>query len=342
MDLMRIRPIRASDYPSLHRFALESGHGFTSLPKNEDYLRRRIARSEEAFAQPGEHGGAAGYLFVMEDVASRQVVGTTGIEARVGLDDAFYHYHLSKVVHTSRELGIYNTVDVLTLCNDYTGASELCTLFLTEAARARQNGHLLSRCRFLFMAEHPQRFAQQVIAELRGVSDPSGRSPFWTWLQKHFFSMDLADAIHRVGLGQKSFIAELMPHYPIYVSLLDEAAQAVIGEVHPQTAPARRLLEKEGFMFRGYVDPFDAGPSVEAYRQNIRSVRNARRYALAADNGVAADSPSYLIANTAVGTFRATVAPARLNADTDTLAVDAAVLRALELQSGDAVRAVAV
>lgn len=95
-------------------------------------------------------------------------------------------------------------------------------------------------------------------------------------------------------------------------------------------------------MFRGYVDPFDAGPSVEAYRQNIRSVRNARRYALAADNGVAADSPSYLIANTAVGTFRATVAPARLNADTDTLAVDAAVLRALELQSGDAVRAVAV
>ncbi|MGB1557671.1 MAG: arginine N-succinyltransferase, partial [Oceanococcaceae bacterium] len=252
------------------------------------------------------------------------------------------HYHLSKVVHSSRELNIYNMVDVLTLCNDYTGATELCTLFLTPAARARHNGHLLSRSRFLFMAEHPQRFADIAIAELRGVSDEQGRSPFWTWLQKHFFSMDLADAIHRVGMGQKAFIAELMPHYPVYVSLLDPAAQAVIGEVHPQTRPARRLLEKEGFIFGGYVDPFDAGPSVECRSADIRSVRRSQRYALVASNGLGDRAVPMLIANTGVADFCATVAQARINADTDTLCVDAEVLKALNLENGAPVRAVAL
>lgn len=339
--MMRIRPIAAPDYPALLHFAEESGHGFTSLPKDEGQLSDRIERAVAAVNTSEDHTGAAGYLFVMEDIDSGAVVGTTGIEARVGLQDAFYHYHLSKVVHHSRELGIYNTQDVLTLCNDYTGVSELCTLFLTPAARARQNGHLLSRCRMLFMAEHPQRFADRVIAELRGVSDAQGRSPFWTWLQKHFFSMDLADAIHRVGMGQKSFIAELMPHYPVYVSLLDQAAQDVISEVHLETRPARRLLEKEGFTFRGYVDIFDAGPSVEAYRKDIRSVRHSERYIIAAGNGLAG-APMMLIANTAVADFRATLAPARVNPDTDTLTVDPEVLRALELGSGDAVRALRI
>ncbi|KGE04349.1 arginine N-succinyltransferase [Pseudohaliea rubra] len=33
--MMVIRPIEARDFPALVRFACESGHGFTSLPKNE-------------------------------------------------------------------------------------------------------------------------------------------------------------------------------------------------------------------------------------------------------------------------------------------------------------------
>lgn len=33
--MMLIRPIRANDYPALYQMAVESGHGFTSLPVNE-------------------------------------------------------------------------------------------------------------------------------------------------------------------------------------------------------------------------------------------------------------------------------------------------------------------
>lgn len=119
--MMVIRPIRAEDYPELYDIAVESGHGFTSLPVNDELLQRKISRSEASFAKKVDKPGDEGYLFVLEDPETGAVVGTSAIEAAVGLEDAFYHYHLGKVVHTSRALGVYNPVDILTLCNDYTG-----------------------------------------------------------------------------------------------------------------------------------------------------------------------------------------------------------------------------
>ena len=64
------------------------------------------------------------------------------------------------------------------------------------------------------MAEHPERFSETVIAEMRGVSDDDGRSPFWDWLEEHFFSMDFPTADYLTGIGKKVFIAELMPKVP--------------------------------------------------------------------------------------------------------------------------------
>ncbi|MDP0657143.1 arginine N-succinyltransferase, partial [Klebsiella pneumoniae] len=66
------------------------------------------------------------------------------------------------------------------------------------------------------------------------------------------------------GPGMKRFIAELMPAYPIYISLLPEPARGVSGQVHPNTAPARAILEKEGFSWRGSVAIFEAGPVLKA------------------------------------------------------------------------------
>ena len=222
-----IRPIQNSDYESLHRMAVESGYGFTSLPVNEELLKKRINQADLSFNKTVTTPGNEGYLFVMEDTTTGEVVGTTGIEAAVGLEDAFYHYHLGKVVHNSRELNVYNTVETLSLCNDYTGATEICTLFLSESHRKNNNGRFLSRCRFLFIAEHTQRFADTIIAEMRGISDEHGNSPFWQWLEEHFFSMDFPTADYLTGIGKKMFIAELMPKYPIYVSLLSKDAQQV-------------------------------------------------------------------------------------------------------------------
>lgn len=334
-----IRPIKATDYNDLHRIAVDSGHGFTSLPVNEDILKKRIQRSEESFNSEVKEPGDQGYLFVMEDTQTGQVVGTTGIEAAVGLDNAFYHYHLGKVVHSSRELNIHNTVETLALCNDYTGATEICTLFLQESHRKNGNGRFLSRCRFLFMAEHSDRFANCVIAEMRGVSDEQGKSPFYDWLEEHFLSIQFTKADYLTGIGNKDFIAELMPKYPVYVNLLSKEAQQVINKVHSNTVPALRLLEAEGFSRRGYIDIFDAGPTVEAELKQIRAIRDSRKYQVLIDDACGGESnQKYIICNTDVKNFRATQIKLTLRETANQVVITNETAQALQVKQGDWVR----
>jgi arginine N-succinyltransferase len=330
-----IRPIEQKDFAALYQIAEESGIGFTSLPVDETLLQNKIEKSQKSFATKVSRAGDEGYLFVLEDTLTGQILGTSGIEAKVGVTDPFYHYHMGKVVHASRELNIYNTVDILTFCNDYTGVSEICTLFLREAARVKDMGKFLSKTRFLFMAEHPERFAKTVIAEMRGVNDENGRSPFWEWLEKHFFSIDFPTADYLTGIGKKVFIAELMPKYPIYVNLLSQAAQAVIGKVHEQTKPALHLLQKEGFVCRGYVDIFDAGPTVEADLPQIKSIRESiSKPVIAGKPDV--EAPKAMICNTSISHFRAVMQP--VTETPEYVIVSSETLAALQIKNGDPVR----
>src|SRR5581483_9284399 len=189
-----------------------------------------------------------------------------------------------------------------------------------------------------FMANFPQRFADRVIAEMRGVSNEQGRSPFWEGLGRHFFSIEYGEAEHIVGAGNKAIIAELMPHHPIYTSLLPQEAQDVIGKVHPQTAPALRLLEQEGFRYQGYIDIFDGGPTVEAPLADIRSVRRSRE--LTARIGTPQGGSTHLVSNTELEGFRCALA--ELSPATDSVVLEAGLAAALNLESGDPVRVAAL
>ena len=333
--MLVIRPIEERDLPALYDLAKITGVGFTSLPANEAILADKIARSTLAFSNDIEQPGDQCYFMVAEDPENGRVVGTCAIEAAVGINDAFYHYNLGTVVHSSRELNIHKSIQTLTLCNDYTGATELCTLFLHPDYRHSGNGQLLSRSRFLLIAAHSNRFADTVIAEMRGVSDENGRSPFWTWLEEHFFDLDFPTADYMTGMGNKVFIAELMPKYPIYVSLLSKEAQAVIGQVHEKTRPAIKLLENEGFRNKGYVDIFDAGPTIECDQQQIKTVRESKeaRVTLAE-----IDNPAeYLLANPQLDNFRTTMGCVLEKGDGEVIIAPETANR-LQLTSGDTIR----
>lgn len=127
-----------------------------------------------------------------------------------------------------------------------------------------------------------------------------------------------------------------MPKYPIYVSLLSKQAQAVIGRVHEKTKPALALLQSEGFSNRGYVDIFDAGPTVEARVEHIRSVRNSRR--LKVNIGVVTAGQPYLICNTRLVDFRATWLSLDINEHQDEVTLSAEVAAVLMVEAGDSVR----
>ncbi|MBE9608692.1 arginine N-succinyltransferase [Chitinilyticum piscinae] len=334
---MLIRTIRADDLGELLALAAVAGVGVTTLQPDPERLASRIAASERSLAGEPERGEAS-YLFVLEDETHARLAGICAIEAAIGLQDTWYNYRVGLAVHASRELGIYKQLQTLFLTSDLTGSSELCTLFLHPDYRRDSNGALLSKSRFLFMAEYPQRFAERVIAEMRGVSDDNGRSPFWESLGRHFFKMDFARADFLSYVGSKSFIAELMPKYAIYTCLLSEEARASIGEVHPATRPARSMLESEGFRYQGYVDIFDAGPSLECSLKDIRAVRKSACYHALAVAAEPRQGTLWLVSNRKLGAFRATLALTRPLEDA--LPLTAEVLARLDIADGDEVRAV--
>ncbi len=339
--MLVVRPISMSDYDALHTCAVESGHGFTSLPVNQELLTNRITHSEYSFSKPDvTEPGDEGYLMVGFDSDTGEVAGCTGIEAAIGWDVPFYSYHISTIVHSSPKLGVNNTVKLLTFGNNYTGCSEICTLFLREKFRGGLNGRLMSKCRFLMMAEHPHRFSKTVFAEMRGVSDADGNSPFWQWLQEHFFSIEFTMADYLTGIGKKGFIADLMPKLPIYISLLSKEAQAVIGQVHENTKPALSLLEREGFTCRNYVDIFDGGPTVECDVKNIESVRHSFRAKVEIREH--SSDINYLISNTSFEHFRAVTTKAAYDQASDCVILAPDAAKALQVEQGDMVRMLAL
>ncbi|SBS25666.1 Arginine N-succinyltransferase [Marinomonas aquimarina] len=304
--MMVIRSIRQDDLKELYRLAALTGVGFTSLVADEDILTRKIALSERSFQKetipaPGDES----YLFVLEDTATGTIVGTSGLLAAVGLDEPFYSYHLGTITHSSRELGIHNIHPTLILNNDFTGLSEVCTLFLQEDYRHSRNGQLLSKCRFMFLAQFPERFDEKIFAEMRGFCDEQGISPLWESLGRQFFSIDFERADELTAQGNKQFIAELMPNNPVYVNLLPPDARDVLGKVHPKTEPARRLLEQEGFRYENYVDIFDGGPTLEARVEDIRAVRDSRLVlATIGQPKNLGDGLHYLVSNAKLEDFR--------------------------------------
>jgi arginine N-succinyltransferase len=278
-DLL-LRPVALADLPSLERIASASEHGISSLPNDQAKLGARIARSVEAFASQDDASGEETYLFVLEDRARGEVVGCSGIAASAGFHDRFYSYRNEFVVHASAALGVSNRLHTLHLCHDLSGYTLLTSFYIDPAYAHGPAPQLLSRARLLFILQFAERFNQRIAAENPGLADAGGQSPFWDAVGRRFFDMDYPQAEVLTGGRNKAFIADLMPHSPIYVPLLPEAAQWAIGQLHPVGELPFSILQDEGFDADTYIDIFDGGPTVEANLGLLRSVRHARRLAV--------------------------------------------------------------
>jgi arginine N-succinyltransferase len=308
--------------------------GLTTLPKDCDLLKRRIAKSLRSMEQIPDRPGGETYLFVMEDSATRKIVGASGVVSKVGGFEPFYAYKIKKELHQSKELKVHKEISVLRLVHEHNGPAEIGSLFLSPEYRGRDAGRLLQLSRFLFVAEHPEAFAPLVVSELRGVIDAAGRSAFWDALGRHFFDIEFRQADY-LSVVSKNFIADLMPRQPIYIPLLPKAAQDVIGKVHESSKPALKNLEDEGFSFNGMVDIFDAGPCVSCERDQIRTVRESHVAAIEEISTKPIDSPVYLIA-THQGEFRVCTASMAVSDSKARIGTEAAEV--LGIKTGQEVR----
>lgn len=332
--MLIVRPAMPTDLDDLMELAILSGPGFTSLPEDADVLSERLETSKQSFSGelPWEE---AWYTLMLEDGDTGDVDGIGGVKATVGLKRPFFSFRLVNNITQSPSLGVKMNHQTLVLVNECAGWSEVGSLFLKADRRRGGAGRLLAQSRYMLMGTQPDMFAENVLAELRGVFTPDGACPFWDHVAHKFFPMDFDDADRMTGSTDKQFILDLAPRHPIYVELLPEPARAVIGKVHPQGVPAMALLESEGFRPNGLVDIFDAGPTVTCGRDNIRTVRDARTLKVQIGHDIQADLPA-LISTDSLAKFRAVRVKADLQADTVTITADAAA--ALKVKAGDTVR----
>ena len=333
---MLIRPAKIEDLESLLQLARESGAGMTNFTDNVESMLSKLEHTAASFTADIDTPDNEYYFFVLEDPQTSRIVGCCGIYSTVGIHRPFYAFRVLNLTHTSQELEFYEPVRVLQMVEEHRGNAEIVSLFLTPDYRKDGNGKLLSRSRFLFMAEFIDRFPEFVIAEMRGKVDEKGQSAFWDSLGGHFFPMNFIEADQFNALGHFQFIADMMPKYPIYIRLLPEKAQDMIGQTHEHTVPALKMLEKEGFRTDGCVDVFDAGPLIKCPVSEIRTVENSQT-AIVGNIKPVEDETQYLACNTELANFKLSRGKLQYQ-DDGQITIDVELADILQLSIGDKIR----
>lgn len=259
-----IRPVSLRDIDALEHCAATSGIGLTHLPNNRLALEEKVYDSMLALSKDISSPVNENYIFVVSDESSNEVGGTCGIYSRTGVSAPFSVF----AVELDHEKGS----QTLRLKNYVNGPSEVGGLYLLPEYRRGGLGLLLSLSRMLFIASHPKRFDDIVLANMRGIID-EGHSVFWNAIGARYYKMSFKDIIMERSVDELSGI--LFPQEPITISSLPSEAREVIGKVHPNTKPALAMLEKEGFRYANEIDPFDGGPILKAIKAELRTVKQS-------------------------------------------------------------------
>ncbi|NQY42828.1 MAG: arginine N-succinyltransferase [Legionellales bacterium] len=166
------------------------------------------------------------------------------------------------------------------MASHYSSASEMCSLFLNNSYRKSGLGSSLSKIRSLYLKLFPDRFANIIIADIRGVIDRAGESPFWNSLGKKFLDMPYSQAIEIIPLQNYTPISDILPTAPIYFNFLPRRVIKIIGKPHTNTKPAYNMLLNQGFAYNNHVNIFDAGPIIECEKNKIVANSEAKKYSV--------------------------------------------------------------
>jgi len=330
-----MRPSRRDDLDALIDLAELSGPGFTSLPVDQARLSERLENSLKAFSGALPEPQYGKYLMMMEHVPSGEIAGCSAVKVGTGINEPFFNYRIITVAQASQAADKRYDMDILVLTNEFVGYTEVGTLFVKEKHRGNGIGRLAAQARYLLMATDETKFGENVLAELRGVVDENGQTPFWDCLGKHFFKMEFREADHLSAVSDNQFILDLMPKYPIYIDLLPPEASEVIGRCHADGVGAMKLLEWEGFRFERTVDIFDGGPMLATRRKNIRTIQESRIVNVAEGTG---EIPvTGLISNNRIEDYRCMQLEGFWQ-DEDAIVLSTEQIEALRLSVGDVAR----
>lgn len=275
-----VRQIQQSDLEATYEL---SGHlDSFNLPHDRAALEEQIARSVLSFQEPKHPKHLAIYMFVIEDLQRKKVVGTSLVFAKHGTPDNPHNYlKVLTKTHEDTMLNIKREHTLLRYETDVDGPTEIGGLILHPDYRGLplSLGKHLSFARFMYIAMNLARFEKEVIAELLPPFNEEGSSELWEAYGRRFTGMKYQEA-DLLSRTDKDFIKNLFPPEDIYTCLFSPKAQAVIGETGTATKPVKHMLEKIGFSYLDAVDPFDGGPHYGAKTKQVTLVKKLKKVSL--------------------------------------------------------------
>lgn len=301
----------------------------------EPERRRRDSRKPRTGGMSGMEQDSDLFMFTIVDQESGGILGTSQVRARMGgPGNPNWAFKISEKTFRSEQLGWGTTHKVGQLYGDESGPTEIGGLILTPSHRGHKGrpGRFLSFVRFHFMGLHRELFSDRIIAEMAPPVTADGENLFWDAFGRKFIPVKYAEA-DRFCQHNRAFISELLPKDEIYLSLLPLEVQNQVGVVSKETIPARRLLENLGFAYKGFVDPFDTGPHLEAAAAEVPLVAKTRRVTLGRPaHPERCTMPAMLSTLSAEGEFRAL--EAYVDADDEAIRVPRHVMEVLEAGAG--------
>src|SRR5690348_17471513 len=232
-----------------------------NLPADRAHIEGILDRSEKSFGEVLAVFDRE-YLFVLEDIKTGRIIGTSMIYAQHGTKRAPHiYFRVERDERYSYTLDKYFVHRTLRIGYNYDGPTEIGGLILLPEYRKHPEslGKALSYVRFLFMRIHRSGFRDQVLSELLPPLETDGTSKLWEALGRRFTGLTYQEA-DLLSKDNKEFIHALFPDDPIHTELLPEDVQAAIGQVGPDTKAVEKMLRRIGFDYAGQIDPFDGGP----------------------------------------------------------------------------------
>jgi arginine N-succinyltransferase len=271
--MILLREIQERDLEALERFAQIPG--FINLPNDRDLLKERITKSINSFGDKGSFRADGKFIFVAEDLETKQVLGTSMIASQHGSTESPHFYF--EVGSEKKFSAMINTGFIhgtLKLKYDSNGPSEIGGLVLDPLYRDSKAriGRQIAFVRFLFLGLNRPKFKRKVIAELLPPLNKKGQSPLWESIGRRFTNMDYWEA-DELCRKNKEFIFSLFPTGKIYTTFFSAEARNAIGKVGKETEPVLHMLKKIGFQYKNHIDPFDGGPHLWASADDILPVK---------------------------------------------------------------------
>ena len=271
--MFRLRSVQISDVNDL--FELSQMLSFINLPADKELLSKKVKTSLKSFANLNPQIEDNAYIFVLEDLNSKKVIGTSTIHGKHGTEKSpHFFFKVSRERKYSSTIHTGFTHGTLKFGFETDGYSEIGGLMLHPDYRNNKNklGKQLSFVRFLYIALNREKFTDHIHTELMPPLDAEGHSPLWEAIGRRFVNMKYRDA-DILSTKNKEFILSLFPQESIYITLLPPDARNTIGDVGEETRPVVKMLESIGFRYSEEVDPFDGGPHYKAKTAEIKPIQ---------------------------------------------------------------------